>query len=70
MYYAQCVLKSEATGQVAYIPEEFARVDKLIEIKGKIWKVVSVGKYISAPIYPRELIKEHRKNTGDSLPRK
>lgn len=67
--YAQCSLKSKNKGQVAYIPEEFAKVGKLVEIEGRVWEVLTVGTYISTPIYPRELIKEHRKNTGDSLPR-
>ena len=60
----------ETCHQMAWIPKEFAVVGKYLSIHDQLYKVVEVYKYsIKDPIYPEHLIREHRKNTGDSRPK-
>ena len=43
-FYRQCALKRGSTSQVAWIPEEFARVGKVLRIKEQDgWMVLSVS---------------------------
>jgi len=42
--YTQCKLRRIATEQTAWIPSEFAKVGKLLKIKGvNGWRVISIG---------------------------
>lgn len=63
--------------EVSYIPIEYAKVNQKLKIKNEsdIWeegwwveKVHSNSKTTELPDY-RKLIRGHRKNTGDSLPK-
>jgi hypothetical protein len=43
-FYRQCVLKKESTVDIAWIPEQFARIDKILRIGTEDgWVVVGVG---------------------------
>jgi hypothetical protein len=58
---------------VAWIPKKFAKLDTLITLLNDsvVWKVTWVSRnVIGDAIYPELLIREHRKNTGDALPRR
>jgi len=71
--YTQCTLKNKEWIQVAWIPTKYAVKDRQIKIREndvwKEWRVTVVGQTIDRPIYSPELIKIHRNNTGDSMPR-
>ena len=78
--YVQCHLEMRVPlegwrVQTAFIPEEFAVEGMVLKIKqdGKWedgWKVTGIGiKRIGVPQVAKS-IREHRKRTGDSLPKK
>lgn len=60
---------------VSYIPAKFAKVGGYVKLKQEDgtwvdhWKVISAGEPGPEPPDPRVPIKEHRKRTGDSLPK-
>lgn len=77
--YSQCLLQKESNSgfikTVAYIPSQFAKVDSYIKLKDEDglwtdgWKVLSAGEPTDhAPDY-RKSIRNHRKLTGDSMPK-
>ena len=78
--YRQCHLeKVTATGRVettSYIPAKYAKVGWVVDLRGKDkswdrgWTVVSAGPLVDEPPSARDLIKGHRKMTGDSAPRR
>lgn len=74
MAYQQVKLKHDETKRVAWIPQKFAEIGKQLVFidDDRIWKVELVYHYavVEEPIYPEHLIREHRKHTGDSLPRR
>jgi hypothetical protein len=72
--YTQCVLRRGNVEQVAFIPSEFAKKGNFVKIEESGiwtngWKVISVGQVVEKPIYSEKAIRQHRKNTGDSLPK-
>jgi len=73
MGYKQVVLYCEEhdARQVAWIPTKFVRKDAELSIKGVHFIVEQTTSFErAAPLYTEELIREHRINTGDSLPKK
>ena len=78
--YAQCHLRRETeTGSVhttSYIPAKHAKVGQVLDLKEKDdtwsrdWVVMTAGQLTDSPPDTHQLIKGHRKMTGDSLPRK
>lgn len=78
LYYRQCTLEKFVNGstlkQVAYIPDCYAILNKVIKIKNEeIWDDGWVVTGVYAKIHEDHLpdnykaIKLHRKNTGDSV---
>lgn len=75
--YRQCLLRGRTPrGQIettTHLPVKFAKVGKLVGLKDddfeQTWKVMSAGPVVTNPTDPRDLIKGHRKMTGDSTPR-
>ena len=80
MLYKQCRLSKKnqsgnETWQVSYIPAKFAVVGKILKLKDNNgewddgWKVISAGVPVEEKLLPdyRKQIREHRKNTGDSM---
>lgn len=76
-YYRQCLLSKQQLEQTSWIPEQYA-------IKGKILKIKDNGVWVNGWIVgnvgerrikewllpnPRLEVKQHRKATGDSLPK-
>ncbi|MFA5558160.1 MAG: hypothetical protein WDA59_01685 [Methanofastidiosum sp.] len=61
---------AEGSEHVAWIPKEFAKFGKYVVIHNQKYRVIEVYGSMKEPIYPEALIREHRKNTGDALPRK
>jgi hypothetical protein len=76
-YYRQCRLQKENSQQMSWIPEEFAEVNKVLKLRNEDgewdngWTVTSVGNRLEEHYLPNvnQMIKGHRKNTGDSLPK-
>lgn len=82
LYKSVFDITPEGTGnyivsEVSYIPIEFARVDERLKIKNDndVWEegwlvgeVYPNSKTTELPDY-RKMIRGHRKNTGDSLPK-
>lgn len=68
--YTQCLLRKNNTEQVAYIPSKFAKLNKILKISGDNgWIVIQIGQCTDVVPNIRKAIKEHRKSTGDSLPK-
>lgn len=61
--------------QVSYIPEKFAVVGKILQLKNDDdtwtdgWRVISAGALNEDPPDAHAAIKQHRKATGDSAPK-
>lgn len=75
-FYNQCRLKRGNLTTVTWIPEKYAKVGCYISLKendkwSDAWLVdyVNHQKTDSPPDW-RKLIKQHRKNTGDSMPKR
>jgi hypothetical protein len=76
-YYNQCKLVKENTHQVTWLPEKYAVVGESVKLKQKDgswsdgWLVVSAGarQPHDEMMNFNKAIKEHRKRTGDSLPK-
>lgn len=60
---------------VSFIPEKFAKVDGVVKLKDSHdnwsdgWVVKSVGVLTDEPPDYKKAIREHKKRTGDSLPK-
>lgn len=61
---------------VSFIPEEYAKVGNIIKLKDQngtwkdgCWSIISVGHKTEMPENINKAIREHRKKTGDSLPK-
>jgi hypothetical protein len=68
--YKQCLLIKDRQYQVAFIPSKFAVVGKILKIEGDDgWEVFTVGQTVENPPDTNKSIREHRKHTGDSLPK-
>ncbi len=78
MKYAQCTLTRKNQIQVSFIPEKFAIKGKTLKLKNDQdewengWVVDSIGEFRDEDSVPdvHNSIKEHRKRTGDSMPKK
>lgn len=77
--YCQCYMERKTrTGtstMVSYIPEKYVKfgVVKLKDDYGHWtdgWVIKSAGEPTEMPEDPKKAIREHRKRTGDSLPKK
>ena len=73
MTYTQCGLYRKNVKKVSWIPTEFARTGKALKLKDNgIWEdgwiVEWVGQTDDRPDV-NKTIRNHRKNTGDSLPK-
>ena len=73
--YSQCLLKKGNIEQTSWIPEKFAHVGKILKLKNEDdkwsngWIVCFVGNTDEHIDSPQIAIREHRKRTGDSLPK-
>lgn len=79
--YTQCKLSRNTSFgvqyQIAFIPDEFARKGKCLQIRTNgIWELCWTVSEVFTTL-PREFlpdvhdeVKQHRKNTGDALPKK
>ena len=78
IYYRQCVLEKENMTTVSWIPEKYAEKGKYLKLKNENgeWENGWVVKCASADRVEEsylpdshQQIKDHRKKTGDSLPK-
>ena len=79
MKYRQCTLRLTTsdghTEQTSYIPDKYAKVGKILQLKENDiwtdgWEVISIHhEPTDEPPDFRKMIRGHRKNTGDSLPK-
>ena len=79
MYYYQCRLRRGETFQTAYIPEKFAKPHNRLKIKkddgtweeGWFVQAIYYNSKVDEKMLPdsHKSTKEHRKRTGDSLPK-
>ena len=73
--YSQCTLQKNNIVQISWIPERFAKVGKILKLKSENdiwdngWVVTFVGNTDEHIDSPQVAIREHRKRTGDSLPK-
>jgi hypothetical protein len=75
--YRQCRLKKNESWQVSWLPEKFAVVGKVLKLRNDKddawddgWTVTAAGEnLVDEPPYADAMIRGHRKNTGDSLPK-
>lgn len=75
--YVQCSLRKGSFQQVAFIPAQFAVVGKVVTLtvlgrKDSNWDVIDVYDTIPKDFMAdvHQEIKMHRRNTGDSMPKK
>jgi hypothetical protein len=71
--YTQCVLVKDNRTQLTWIPSKFAKLGEILKLKEhNVWEdgwiVQFVGSEGPMP-NSRQLIRGHRKMTGDSLPK-
>jgi len=69
--YTQCKLCKGGVFQTSWIPASFAQVDRVLKIDGDDGWVVKET-YATGPLPPQsasQMIRYHRKQTGDSLPK-
>lgn len=73
--YTQCHLQHRhKVNTVSWIPAKFAKIGAILKLKNDGvwedgWVVVGVGATSDNPPDAHNAVKEHRKNTGDSLPK-
>jgi hypothetical protein len=77
--YRQCKLHKNVDGNISemvtFLPEKFASIGKVVKLKSEDgvwvdgWVVVSAGKLTEDTPDSKKAIRNHRKNTGDSLPK-
>jgi hypothetical protein len=61
MFYRQCSLERKGTKTTSWIPEEFAKVGRVLRLKDEDgWVVTSVGDRLDGEIANRRSV-EHRK---------
>jgi hypothetical protein len=66
----EVVIECGSTHMVVWIPDCFAFKGNLVIIDNRTWRILQLGfDTVDEPIDVGKLIREHRKNTGDSLPR-
>lgn len=74
--YRQCQLQNGNRHMASWLPEQYAKIDKVLEIKqNEVWEngwiVKTVGdEIIEDPPTVEQMIRKHRQRTGDSLPKK
>lgn len=78
--YRQCVLRRPIAGghqqTTSWLPLQFADVGRRLRLKDDDgnweggWEVVAAGHTQDRPTSPHEQIKNHRRATGDSAPRR
>jgi hypothetical protein len=77
IFYRQCSLKKESSSTISWIPEQFAVLGKVLKLKDDqgVWEngwvveaVYGRREESQLPDSHRET-KQHRKNTGDDLPK-
>jgi len=75
-YYRQCILKKDTVQQTAFIPEYYAKLNKIVKIHVREdvwdegWTVFQVSSIRVEEDYlpdSHKEIKSHRKKTGDSM---
>lgn len=76
--YCQCRLEQSTpngvTHMTSYIPQKYAVVNKVLKLKDNGewtdgWIVKSVGVPNMVPDHIEKLVRDHRRRTGDSLPK-
>jgi hypothetical protein len=70
--YTQCVLRKGDAETVSFIPSKFAKVGSVLKLEDNGqwddgWRVISVGTTVDKVEHVPSLIREHRKNTKDSM---
>jgi hypothetical protein len=80
MLYSQCTVErkteSGKSTMVTWLPAKFAIKGKVLKLKGNGdvwtdgWVVTKVGELATKPPNWTKLVRQHRRNTGDSLPRR
>ncbi len=78
IYYRQCKMQKKNMFQTSYIPEEFAKLGKFLKLRDSEgewddgWKVIEVSshRHLDNEVPDsHSAIKNHRKATGDSMPK-
>jgi hypothetical protein len=80
MLYSQCTVERKTKGgkatTVTWLPANFAIKGKVLKFKGDNnewtdgWVVTQVGELSDRPADWRGLVRQHRKRTGDALPKR
>jgi hypothetical protein len=76
-FYRQCRMTKNGSFQVSWIPEQFAVLGKVLKLRNDKdeewdngWVITCAGENrVDEPPYADAMIRGHRKNTGDSLPK-
>lgn len=78
MNYTQCRLRKNTqdgfTETITWIPEKYAKLNEILKLKNNGiwddgWLVVHVGQTKEEIPFYKILIRKHKQNTGDSLPK-
>lgn len=79
MKYNQCqlmkVVDNITRTRISYIPSKYAKLGNILTLKNEQeqwedgWKVTYVGHFADVPLDVQKSVRNHRKNTGDSLPK-
>lgn len=80
MGFRQCLLERRVTGgydtRLAWLPQEFARVGKIIKIREASgeewsdgWEVRAVWGWLEKPPDVHASVRQHERRTGDTLPK-
>jgi len=75
--YRQCELRKRQSVQIAWIPTRFAMLGRVLRIRSEDswstgWCVSALYREVDESLLPdaHRSIREHRKSTGDTLPRR
>ena len=73
--YVQCTLEKGNSQQTSWIPKKFAKLDGVLKLKSEDgkwdngWVVILVGTECEDTPDWRKSVRNHKKRTGDSLPK-
>ena len=72
--YTQCGMRRKNVIRTSWIPQKFAKVGRVVKLKDSDewsdgWVVEWTGSTGELPEHTDKSIREHRKRTGDSLPK-